>query len=596
LRCKSSRTLLLASLVLCLVTFSCIGHAAVIPTSSLATNSPYHYVDSGNYALFSQRGPVPPDENASLRNTHVDRVISVGDYGLVTVTDTVNVTNVGSSVATSWVFYLQPDVFGKLTYIAASAGGTSLDVVAAQTFSSFIGMKVRLVGLPSGGLAPGASIEISLVQEFYGLVRISSGSLALYYYKFIVSPYFTTMHSTTLKAPSVATAFPGGSVSPFNSTLLGTSSDGGYTITATTSLIDVISIDRSVVLDIGGYLTTTETHHVKNLGPNSLQIINFTIPITEINASLEVRDNSGKLPATVVGNLVTAQFPYPVPENSTYTYQVTYKTLTVDYRTVEGGLEVITMSPVTVYGGIVDLETVSVTLTPDAILFSAGPAANHYTVTSGNSIVISFTFRNVTILNTGNIEFRFAESLAQTLARPILFTLGVYIIGIIYVAIRRLRRKAAPGGVKREGIAKERELAGAIKDFCTDYEEKVAITLEIEELGKDRSKGRVSKRAYVERMNVARRRLAMLMNRLSEQKVKISAVSRRYTTMIKQLDTYDEERESARASLDNLEFRRRQGKVSGDVYNRLKYDITKKIEKATSGIDRTIVELRQEAV
>jgi peptidoglycan hydrolase CwlO-like protein len=135
-----------------------------------------------------------------------------------------------------------------------------------------------------------------------------------------------------------------------------------------------------------------------------------------------------------------------------------------------------------------------------------------------------------------------------------------------------------------------------LKEFCSNYEEKTALMLKIEKLAEDRRKGRLSKRAYLEQLEHDRRRVASLTNSINEAKKTLIPANKRYAAMIKQLETYEEERENARASLDNLELRRRQGKVSGDVYNRLKYDNTKKIEKATSGIDSLVLELRQETL
>jgi chromosome segregation ATPase len=183
---------------------------------------------------------------------------------------------------------------------------------------------------------------------------------------------------------------------------------------------------------------------------------------------------------------------------------------------------------------------------------------------------------------------------AQAFQRPILLTLGIFVIGLIYVGIRKIIPKSVPVEVVRVEEERARGLTTTLKEFCSNYEEKTALTLEIEKLAEDRRKGRLSKRAYVEEVQHDRRRIASLTNSINEAKNKLVPANKRYAAMIKQLDTYEEERENARASLDNLELRRRQGKVSGDVYNRLKYENTKKIEKATSGIDSVVVELRQE--
>jgi chromosome segregation ATPase len=177
-----------------------------------------------------------------------------------------------------------------------------------------------------------------------------------------------------------------------------------------------------------------------------------------------------------------------------------------------------------------------------------------------------------------------------------ILSLGFFIIGLLYIGVRKVFPRGAAVAEAKETEEKVRGLAATVKEFCSNYEEKTALTLEIETLAEDRRKGRVSKRAFMERLQLAKRRIASLTNSINEDKKRLIPASKRYATIIRQLDTYEEERENARASLENLELRRRQGKVSGDVYNSLKYENTKKIEKATDGIDSLIVQFRQEAL
>jgi chromosome segregation ATPase len=148
----------------------------------------------------------------------------------------------------------------------------------------------------------------------------------------------------------------------------------------------------------------------------------------------------------------------------------------------------------------------------------------------------------------------------------------------------------------KEEEEKARGLTTTLKEFCSNYEEKTALTLEVEKLAEDRRKGRLSKRAYLEQVDHDRRRIASLTNSINEAKKKLIPANKRYAAMIRQLDTLEEERENAKASLDNLELRRRQGKVSGDVYNRLKFENTRKIEKSTASIDSVVTQLRQETL
>jgi len=599
---KSTATLLLFSLVLFLLASSFV--------SGVTTNGGPRLDDAGTHygksvdvgTLLYQHSPGPSDGNASLVNLWANRVIKIGDYGLITVEDTVMIHNNGTVTANSWTFYLPSDVYPKLKYVAAynvtSGNITNLDTVGAPPYLSYVGMRVDFakVGLPAN-----SSLLVRIIQQYVGIVKpiVSTSSIALYFYRYIVSPYLTMNHNSSVQisykgTPQDRVFFAGKTISPFNCSRLGSTPDGSWIYTYPSPLVELVSVYRHVELDPEGYLSTTETSTVKNLGPTYLSSFSFTLPISVINDTLEAYDSTGVLPSSVKGRSITVTFRITLHVNWTYTYYVSYKTPLDDYRTVEGGLDVIRMNSTTVSDCGVDLEKVVVVFPSHTSLSSMSQYADGVQIQDDEPSV-SYTFNDVTPMNVLPIEFKYYLDMTQILERPILMTFGFFLVGLIYVSARKLVPGARSVSVVGEE-EKARELRGLLKEFSSNCEEKTALTLESEQLAEDRRKGRISKRAYVERLNVAKRRIASLTNLINEEKKKLSLASKRYATMIRQLDTYEEERENAKASLENLEFRRRLGKVAGDVYNRLKYDNTKKIEKATSSIDSIIMQFRQETL
>jgi hypothetical protein len=511
------------------------------------------------------------------------------------------VHNNGSLTVSYWTFYLASDAYPSLRYLMAYGNGTVLDVNVAMPFESFFGMRVDFARL--GGLHVNSSISVTLIQEYSGLVRPSgSTEVKVYFYKFLTSPY-TTLNSTTkviLPQDAVtgqAVTMTSSNVLPFNCTRLGSSADGGYPCTVTgggQSIIDV-SIDRVVEINIDGFLSITETHRVENLGPQALVSVRFKLPLQPIPGSLEARDSSGEMAVMSSGDEhVTVAFRYSIDVNASFTYYVFYRAYIDSYRSFEDGLYVIRMSPVTVFNCSVSSERTSIVFPSHSQVYNASGHQRQIEA-QGDSIVVTYSFQNVTLLNTPPVELRYAGDVAETFQRPVIISLGIFAIGLLYIGARKIFPRGAAVVAAREAEEKVRGLGATVKEFCSNYEEKTALTLEIEKLAEDRRKGRVSKRAFMERLQLARRRIATLTNTINEEKKKLIPASKRYASIIRQLDTYEEERENARASLENLELRRRQGKVSGDVYNSLKYENSRKIERATSGIDSLVVQLRQEA-
>jgi hypothetical protein len=588
------------SLIVCTATLTFLGGVAVGNPSMPAADSPHNDLNGGGFAY--QRDIGPSAENTSLINTWANRTIVAGDYGLITVTDTFMIRNNGSLMVPSWTFYLPSDVYPKLRYIAASGNLTGLDVVGAPNFESFVGMRVDFTRI--GGLSAGSSVLVKLIQQYAGLVKpnptTGSREVKLFFYWFLTSPYLTRNYSAFIRLPTGAatimrTNVTGQVVTPFNCSRLGATAEGSYAYTLSGMTLVEVDVERTVEIDAYGYFSVTEIHHVKNIGPVTISGIHFLLPMSTIPGSLEARDSSGELPSAETGKTVSVGLRYGLEINGTIVFYVSYRAYVDSYRAFENGLYFIRMLPVTVYNASVGLEKMSVIFPSHSQLHSATHSPDEIRAV-GDQTIVSYSFEEVTPLSVGPIELSYSEEVGEAFQRPIFFALGIFLIGFFYIGVRKIVPRAGPTGAVKEAEEKVRGLTAIVKEFCANYEEKTALTLELEKLAEDRRKGRVSKRAFMERLQLARRRIATLTNSINEAKKKLIPGSKRYAAFIKQIDTYEEERENAGASLENLELRRRQGKVSGDVYNRLKYDNTKKVEKATAGIDSIIVQFRQEAM
>jgi hypothetical protein len=553
----------------------------------------------GGSAPSYQHEVAPSNGNFTLSNLRATRTIYVGQYGLVTVNDTILVANNGSNTATSWTFYLPQDAYSDLTYLAAYGNLTKLDVLRAPSVASFVGMEVNFASI--GGLPADGMLIVTVIQQYSGLCKTTWNSVEvnLWFYRYVVSPYTTANYNTTVVLPPEASTLENSSmytslVPPFNCTRLSFATTGSYDYTPSFPLIEV-SVNRRVEVTPDGYLVTTETHHIVNLGPGTISAINFSVPTSVLPGSLAASDSSGPLTCSANGSSVSVNFQYAVQQNWTYTYQISYRSSLGDYTASVNGMTDLKMSPITSFNGTIDSETFSLVLSPHAVLNNASRSAQALGL-EGDQITATYTFQNVTYLNTSPLEFRYSDDLAETFERPIFFTFLIFVIGLIYVSIRKVMPKSARAAAVKEEEEKTRGLTTTLKEFCSNYEEKTALMLEVEKLAEDRRKGRLSKRAYLEQLDHDRRRIASLTNSINEAKKKLIPANKRYATMIRQLETLEEERENAKASLDNLELRRRQGKVSGDVYNRLKFENTRKIEKSTASIDSVVTQLRQETL
>ena len=176
-------------------------------------------------------------------------------------------------------------------------------------------------------------------------------------------------------------------------------------------------------------------------------------------------------------------------------------------------------------------------------------------------------------------------------SRIFFFSVIIGFIAFIYVA----SRKFLPRYIVTKGayLVEETIPVDLIREFTDLYDEKIGIILELEKLESDLAAGKVKKREYLSKKATLENELRNAIRKLEPVKEELRKVGRRYNEAVKKLEILEEERESAKASLDFLKRRYRLRKIRKSVYEKLSEEQMKKLRKATEEMDRIIFNLRQ---
>jgi len=207
----------------------------------------------------------------------------------------------------------------------------------------------------------------------------------------------------------------------------------------------------------------------------------------------------------------------------------------------------------------------------------------------GGSRVIVFTSENVSPLETKEILVTFSINYFEILLRPVLFIIAIAMIAALFVLIVKLRKKEEP----EYFIAKDQIPVHEIREFCSLYEEKNALTIEIRKAEEDAKRKKIAKKTYKNLVTKNNAKIEQIKSEITPFKKVIIETNETFENIVKKLDVLDAERVSVNDSLNLLESRYKKGRLpSKAAYQKLSDDFIKRRRKIDRSIDKFIQQLR----
>jgi hypothetical protein len=361
--------------------------------------------------------------------------------------------------------------------------------------------------------------------------------------------------------------------------------------------LEIEKVYHEIFISPWGILRVRENLLIKNFGIQSSYKLSFNIP--NYASGLHISDDLGEILGVIVN---------PVPDtnikgvsmdlranrvnilpNSSFRFDIEYYLPFENYVSIDWGQNSIEMDLFTTiydYLGkdltikiVIDgcLKIDHITKSPEAIKKSHGKLSIVYNsdyIVPGAKEVIQFTF---------TIDF------FNLLLRPFVFVTLILLIVSLYVILVKTRKKEKDVTMlKREYIP-----VNEIREFCSLFEEKNALILEIRQTEDDAKRKKIAKKKYKNILAQNNTKIEEIQKEIIPFKKSLMETSDPFENIIKKLDVLEAERISVKDSLSLLESRYKRGRLpSRTAYLKLSDDFKKRQRKIDRTIDKLIQQFR----
>ncbi|MEM3586827.1 MAG: hypothetical protein QXO71_05825 [Candidatus Jordarchaeaceae archaeon] len=578
---KRTGITLLSLMLLTLIT----GLAVLITTNNYSSYPPL--IPTTNTIINQKNTTTTFTDN--LTNSLVLRSISINNYGIATISDTITVRNDGVNSATFADVLYPEDIYPKLLTYTAQSGKIPL---STEKISSNGHNGIRIIFHKS--VAPGETYTFELVQYFdETITTVTVSPIAnMSQFDFLTcpySPYKTEICNVSVSLPRGAKSYYSPltysvtNVAPFNSnntiSIMFSFSDGE-------SIISLVTVYRRITVDPWLGITVTELNIIENKGSSNLEKIHF--PVYPGTIKFAAYDAAGQIFAypSVDGIIVNPRFP--VPPNGTYIYYVVYTVPIIVAQLGSSGSYLFAFNILPNYGGVIKNFYVSLIFTNFVKLSFWSPPTIPISSTANN--VFLYAWNNVIPTQSAFFYVVYCVGLPTTYIRPLILMFIFGSIATAYVLIRTRRVEAAPPIVTPEKV-----LAPILSEFCELYDQKNALILEMDSLREDALRGKIKKFEYAQRVKSAEKELATLNKQIEEKKNEILKLNKKFESDFKYLEVNEADRDQAKLTLQHLKRRYMLKRLSKETYLELTEAQEKKLKKAESNIEKKIQDLRREA-
>jgi hypothetical protein len=365
-----------------------------------------------------------------------------------------------------------------------------------------------------------------------------------------------------------------------------------------------------VTVNAWGWLSYRETITIINTGGSALHTTDFNIPA--YSTSISIYDEVGVLASsqrtilhrefnetsTITINLDADRFGNGLETGFRYTFTIDYIIQTSSYQeAVANGnrldVPMADLSDILVREHIIDVVLTSTT--------SLTEATDGYRMFYGIfDTTLRYSSYNTTRKNPISLEIVYTTTLGAA-ARPAIFSLMIGIVGLIYVALRKIELPEEVMGPRDDDdvIDTQPKQVGApsdlLREFANLYSKKTALNMDLEKLDASRRRGKVSKREYMIRERDMKQQVEEIDDKLPRLRTDMISHGTRYRDLVGQLELQDERIEGAKAGLRQLLLRKKKQRISRVAFEKSRQDYLKTIQKATSAGDRILLSLQEEA-
>ena len=584
---------------------------------------------SENPDLYNNTDIIYPHNASSLEGaeniliTKIERDAELNGYGLVNYVDLIKIKNMNSNPITS--IYIGIPISHTEDLIFFKATGRDEDTLLVERESLVMNDFEMIAIYFDSPLLPQQSKEIRFVQTYKDMLIYektvgSPQQITFNGYVFPILPYYSkgTIKATYEIPPksTVISYTEGGvedptediitylvnSLDPFLENLV-QNPKAIIDIKISNSDLTKTEIDeltREIYISPWGIIKVKEEYLIKNKGAIEIDELQFEIPGPAKEVS--VFDDLGEIlgveidPETNYTHLKYKDLSIDLSENrvtidpnSKFRFSIQYFLPFEKYFTLNWFQESIKIDVLTsrteflgrdhtfklIIEGCFTLDYVSEP--PDAIEHSQ------------NAIILVYEAEYVSPLESRIIQFTFTINFFDIILRPVAFILLIILLSSAFVLLIKSKKVEAGVGV----ISRELIPVNEIREFCSLYEERNALTFEIRKAEEDVKRKKIIKKKYKNILDKNSKKIEEIEKEIPPFKKIVREVNATFENIIKKLEVLEAERLSVKDSLNLLEARYKRGRLpSKAAYINLSDNFMRRRKKIDGSIEKNIRSLR----
>lgn len=547
---------------------------------------------------------IPPTsaEEPELIAVDVQRTVHVKEYGVLLTNDTFTVLNVGQEPAFHVWAAVPLTLIETVRYFQAETGNGA----------TLLTQRIPLIGENCTGwriyipepILPDRNFTFRIVMALEGLLEIEGQKAYCTFSSVPASPYLIRSGSTKLTHYNGLTApsqqnflFANVSAYAYRPTTVGLDVVAG----SGKPIITYLELKRQFLVEPWGYLRVLETHTLCVDSINSASwgwssIITHLPPGSQF---LQAYDSVSNLSASITtpGNItypstLKINFQFLLEQNDVYQFFVEYRyPLDLQQSISQNGF-FLGINPYYEHPWIIRHQITEVTIPEGGYLLSSSGEAE-ISITSTGQFLIRYHDYNVSSLHQSEFTVHYVYPIQPAATRPLLLSIISGIICLAYIAGRRI-----PIFREEEEIVTPLPTIdpAILSEFCALYGEKVALLLQMERLEQSMLRAKIAKPRYRKEKKIFERKLRALERDLQGRTRPLLEAGGKYENNVRQLELLEAERLSTIEALRALEQRYKQKRITLAVYQKLRSDLQKRRDKSVAGMDRILLDLREELV
>ena len=562
--------------------------------------------------------------------TGISRNVNMSYYGLVDIYDSITFKNLNNNPITSVFIGIQLNRSDDLIFFKAT-GNDGNTLLTERSYMVMNGYEMIAVYF-SSPLLPYQSKSIIFTQTYENFLiyelRFSAGAYYQYvHFRSIVFPTLPYKSEGAISASyylpkdadlqeqsdwarinpilgivsyhfeDISSEIGADSITPFLENLDDKKEINiTYTETEHTKL-EVDEINREIFISPWGIIKVKEDITIENLGVQAHPFILLKVP--RVAKSVYVSDDLGEILGTSIDTIRNSKYKelninllenrVILTPNSTFKFELEYNLPFEKYVSLNWFQESIKIDILTtLFDYLGRKQTIKIVIDGCYnIDFITDPPES--IESSHGTKVIVYKFNNISPLERNLIQLTFTIDLFDMLLRPIILILVFSSIMSLYVILTKSRSKE----YDETGIKKEFIPVNEIREFCSLYEEKNALALEIRQAEEDAKRKKMAKKKYQNILSKNTSKMEEIKQEIVPFKKIIMETNETFNNIVKKLDVLEAERISVKDGLNLLETRYKRGRLpSRAAYLKLSDDFKKRRKKIDRNINKFIQQLR----